>query len=75
VHGFRIEYEQTRKGYRRRGYSPAGRDEISCGTEPWLRLLSGLSSVEVPIRARNMHFYSDQAELLPKYKQALQEVR
>jgi hypothetical protein len=31
--------------------------------------------VEVPMAARNVHFYSDQSELPPKYEQALQEVR
>jgi hypothetical protein len=31
--------------------------------------------VEVPMHARNIHFYSDQAELPPKYEQTLQEVR
>jgi hypothetical protein len=77
VHGLRIEYEQTRKGYRRRGYA-ARQGETKYLVAP--RTVSATAQrftqvVEIPTGARNVHFYSDQAELPPKYEQALQEVR
>jgi hypothetical protein len=77
VHGLRIEYQQTRKGYRRRGYA-ARRHEMKYLVAP--RTVAATAQrfvqvVEVSTAARNVHFYSDQSELPPKYEQALQEVR
>jgi len=77
VHGLRIEYEQTRKGYRQRGYA-AQWDETKYLVPP--RTVAATAQrfvqvVEVPTSARNAHFYSDHAELPPKYEQALQKVR
>ena len=77
MHGLRIEYQQTRKGYRRRGYA-ARRREMKYLVAP--RTVAATAQrfvqvVEVPTSARNVHFYSDHAELPPKYEQALQKVR
>jgi len=77
VHGVRIEYEQSRKGYRRRRY-PAERGETEYRVEP---TTVGAASqhfaqvVEIPANARNVHFYPGHAELPFKYEQALQRVR
>jgi len=77
VHGLQIEYEQTRKGYCQRGYA-ARRGETKYLVAP--RTVAATAQrfvqvVEVPTGARNVHFYSDHAELPPKYEQALQKVR
>ena len=77
VHGLRVEYEQTRKGYRQRGYA-ARRRETKYLVPPKTVAATAqrfVQVVEVPIAARNVHFYSDHAELPPKYEQALQKVR
>lgn len=77
VHGVRIEYEQSRKGYQRRGYS-ADRGETEYRVQP---ATIGAGSqrfaqvVEIPMRARNVRFYSDHAELPVEYRQALLRVR
>jgi hypothetical protein len=77
VHGLRIEYEQTRRGYRQRGYA-ARRGETKYLVAP--RTVAATAQrfvqvVEVPPGARNVHFYPDHSELPPKYEQALQKVR
>jgi len=77
VDGLWIEYEQTRKGYRRRGYA-ARRGETKYFVAPGTVAATAqrfVRVVEVPTDARNVHFYSDQAGLPPKYEQALQKVR
>jgi hypothetical protein len=77
VQGLRIEYQQTRKGYRRRGYA-VRRGEMKYLVVPKTVAPTAqrfVQVVEVPMAARNVHFYSDQSELPPKYEQALQEVR
>ena len=77
VHGLRIEYEQTRQGYRRRGFA-APRGEMKYLVAPKTVAPTAqrfVQVIEVPIAARNVHFYSDHAELPPKYEQALQKVR
>jgi hypothetical protein len=77
VHGVRIEDEQSRKGYQRRGYS-ADRGETEYRVQP---ATIGAGSrrfaqvVEISKRARNVRFYSDHAELPVEYRQALQRVR
>jgi hypothetical protein len=44
VHGLRVEYEQTRRGYRQRGYAARwGETKYLWHQGPSLRLLSGLS--------------------------------
>jgi len=77
VHGVRIEYEQRRQGYRRKGFA-AQRGKtgyaveaasVGAATQRFAQV------VEVPQRARNVHFYPAHAELPAKYREALQRVR
>jgi hypothetical protein len=77
VHGVRIEYEQTRKGYRRRGYTARrGETEYSAGAATVAAAAQQFAQVvEIPARARSVHFYSDYAELPATYQEALQRVR
>ena len=77
VHGVRIEYEQRRQGYRRKGYA-ARRGRIGYSVEsasvgPTAQRFAQV--VEVPQRARNVHFYPAHAELPAKYREALQRIR
>ncbi|HLO14815.1 MAG TPA: hypothetical protein VK206_08300 [Anaerolineales bacterium] len=77
VHGVAIEYEQSRSGYQRRGFS-AARDRTSYVVKP-----SSVGStsqrfrqvLEVPQEAQNVHFYSNARKLPAKYQSALQSVR
>jgi hypothetical protein len=77
VHGVRIEYEQGRRRYHRRGYS-AERGGTAYKVAP---ASVGATSqrfaqvVEVPEAARNVHFYTDAGRVPQKYRHALQEVR
>jgi hypothetical protein len=77
MHGVRIEYEQTRRGYRRQGYTgdrggteyAAGAARVPCTVQRFTQV------AEIPATARNVHFYSDDTELPAKYRAALQRVR
>jgi len=77
VHGVRIEYEQRRQGYRRQAYA-ARRGKTGYRVEA-----ASVGStaqhfaqvVEVPQRARNVHFYPAHGELPPRYREALQRIR
>jgi hypothetical protein len=77
VHGVRIEYEQSRKGYHRKGYQaergetayPVGPATVGSTSQRFAQV------VEIPERARNVHFYTASARLPEKYQQALQDVR
>jgi hypothetical protein len=76
VHGVRIEYEQSRSGYRRHGYH-AERDATSyevspAKVEPTAQRF--VHVVEIPEHARNIHFWSGEAGLPAKYQHALQSV-
>ena len=73
----RIEYEQNRQRYRRRSYSarrgaaryavpPAS---VAPATQRFVQV------VEVPERARNLHFYPAIRDLPPRYRSALQRIR
>jgi hypothetical protein len=77
VHGVRIEYEQTRKGYRRKGYTASrGETEYATGAASVGATAQRFAQVaEVPAGARNVQFYSDHADLPAKYRDALQRVR
>jgi len=77
VYGVRIEYQQSRKAYRREAFtakrgktvykvSPASVPRTS---QPFVQV------VEVPEDARNVHFYTDEDQLPKKYQNALQDVR
>ena len=64
VHGVRIDYEQERSSYRRRSGTPVRR-----GTQLFTQV------VEVPERARDIHFYRAHGDLPPRYREALQRIR
>jgi hypothetical protein len=75
VYGVKIDYEQSRAGYSRKGYT-AHRSGTEYQVSP-ARIHGGKSNfsqiVEVPKDAQNVKFQPD--ELPPKYKEALQAVR
>jgi hypothetical protein len=77
VRGVRIEYERSRAGYPRSGYT-AERGETAYEVAP---ATVGRASqrfvqvVEVPEAARNVHFYAESSKLPPESRSALQNVR
>jgi hypothetical protein len=75
AHGVRIEYQQTRGGYWRKGFQ-ASRGETRLSMAP-ARVTSTTQRftqvVEVPERASNVQFHVDR--LPAKYRTALQAVR
>jgi hypothetical protein len=75
VHGVKIDYEQSREGYRRQGYT-ATRGNTSYHVPPTL-VRAGTASfskiVAVPEEAQNVQFHA--AKLPEKYRHALQDVR
>ncbi len=77
VHGVAIEYEQSRKGYQRRGFT-AHRGQTSYSTKP--ASVGGSSQkfrqvLEVPQAAQNVHFYKNASKLPARYQSALQNVK
>ncbi len=77
VHGVEIEYEQSRKGFQRGGFSAArGRTRYdvkpaSVGhTSQTFRQV-----VEIPPDAQNVHFYKSASQLPARYQSAVQDVR
>jgi hypothetical protein len=77
VHGVRIEYEQSRRGYRRQGYAEQrSATEYSTAAATVAKTTQKFAQVvEVPAAAKHVHFYSDYAELPAKYQEALKRVR
>ncbi len=77
VHGVLIEYEQKREGYRRTAYT-AQRDATTYDV-PSTSVASAQQRfrqvIEVPEKARNIHFFTDVNKLPEKYRHALQRVR
>jgi len=77
VYGVRIEYEQRRRSYHRKGYV-AHRGGTEYPAEAASVATTGqrfAQGVEIPAAARNVHFYSSDVELPAKYQHALQRVR
>jgi hypothetical protein len=77
VHGVRIEYEQTRRGYRRREYT-GHRGETEYAAEAArvpLTVQRFTQMAELPAAAPNVHLYSDDTELPANYRSAVQRVR
>jgi hypothetical protein len=77
VHGVAIQYEQTRAGYYRKGYT-AKRDGTTYKVKP--TSIEGSSQkfrkvVEIPKGAQNVKFYAKTEKLPKKYQSALQDVR
>jgi len=75
VHGVKLEYEQTRSGYQRKGYT-ATRGGTTYKVPP-TKVQSTAQTfsqiVEVPETARNVQFH--RRELPEQYRAALQNVR
>ena len=77
VHGVAVEYEQTRSGYHRKAFT-AKRGKTTYRVAP--ATIRGTSQsftkvVEVPPKARNVHFYMSAKSLPQRYKSALQSVK
>ena len=77
VHGVAIEYQQSRAGYQRSGFS-AARGSTRYAVKP--SSVGGTAQkfrqvLEVPQDAQNIHFYANAQKLPAKYKSALQNVR
>jgi hypothetical protein len=75
VHGVKVDYEQTREGYHREGYT-ARRGTTTyqvppADVRPTKQRFSQV--VEVPEEARNVRFH--RGALPQKYREALQDVR
>src|SRR5271157_5382112 len=69
--------EQSRKRYRRKGYK-AERGQTAYEVAPASIAATSqrfVQIVEVPLKARNVFFYSDAGQLPAKYRHALQRVR
>lgn len=77
VHGVRIEYQQSRRGYRRAGYSAArgatGYQVPATGVAPATQHFAQV--VELPPRAENVRFHAKAGELPEPYRHARQRVR
>ena len=76
AHGMVIEYEQTRRRYRRKAFT-AKRARTTYKVEP--ATVESTSQqfkkvVEVPKAAQNVHFYTGPKKLPKKYQSALQRV-
>jgi hypothetical protein len=77
VHGVLIEYEQSRKGYHRKAYT-AERGETTYQVSPasvGSATQKFAKVVDLPERAKNVHFYARSNDLPQKYQHALQSVR
>jgi hypothetical protein len=77
VHGVVIEYEQSRRGFQRRGFN-AQRDRTSYSVRPTSvgRASQKFRQVlEVPPDAQNVHFYKNARRLPARYQSAVQDVR
>jgi hypothetical protein len=77
VHGVEIQYEQSRSGFQRRGFT-AKRGRTRYDVKP--SSVGGASQrfrqvVEVPSDARNVHFYKSASKLPARYQSAVQNVR
>jgi hypothetical protein len=75
VHGVKIEYEQSRAGYTRRGYTTTrgARRHPMPPTQMKKSTARFAQVVEVPEAAQNVQFH--RGELPEKYRAALQHVR
>jgi hypothetical protein len=77
VHGVAIEYEQSRKGYQRRGFT-AQRGGTRYSTKP---ASVGHTTqrfrqvLEVPQDAKNVHLYTSARKMPARYQNALQSVK
>jgi hypothetical protein len=77
VNGVAIDYEQSRKGYKRKGFT-AERGQTTYEVKP--ATVGGSSQkfrqiVEVPQDAQNVRFFTNMQKVPKKYQSALQTVR
>ena len=77
VYGVRIEYQQSRAGYNREGFTAKGdhtRYEVTPTHVGWASQRF-VQVVELPQEARNVRFYASADDLPERYHHALQNVR
>ena len=77
LNGVAVEYEQTRSGYHRKAFT-ARRGKTTYRVAP--AVVKGTSQsftkvVELPPKARNVHFYMTANSLPKRYRSALQSVK
>jgi hypothetical protein len=75
AHGVKIDYEQSRRGYHRRGFTASGMNGTYTVSPATVKpsTQSFTQVVEVPIAARNVRLQT--GELPERYREALQDVR
>jgi hypothetical protein len=75
VYGVKVDYEQSREGYARKGYTAhRGRNQYQVAPAKVGGSKSSFSQIiEIPQSAQNVAFHTD--NLPHKYQEALQEVR
>lgn len=77
AHGVKIEYEQSRRPYRRKAFT-AARGETEYGVSPasvGATAQRFTQIVELPAAARDVHFHTSGKSLPERYRHALQAVR
>jgi hypothetical protein len=77
VHGVRVEYEQSRRRYRRHAYEATRGGKKHHVSESSVRAASQRFTqvLEVPDRAENVRFHTDLGSVSEEYRHALQRVR
>jgi hypothetical protein len=77
VYGVKIEYEQSRERYQRKGYTAARSktEYIVSPTEVRATAQQFSQVVELPREAQNVRFHAGAKRLPEKYRHALQDVR
>jgi len=77
AYGVRIEYEQSRRRYRREAYAAArgGTEYEVPPTDVAATTQRFAQVVELPREARDVHFHTEAAGLSKRYRHALQDVR
>jgi hypothetical protein len=77
VHGVEIQYEQSRAGFQRRGFTARrGRTQYDVKPSSVERTAQRFRQVvEIPPDARNVHFYKNADRLPARYQSAMQNVR
>jgi hypothetical protein len=77
VHGVQIEYQQSRRPYRREGFrATRGQTEYTVPPSAVRQTTQRFAQiVELPERARNVRFHAHAKELPEPYRHALQSVR
>jgi hypothetical protein len=77
VHGVRVEYEQSRRRYRRGTYTAKRGDtayDVSAAGVP-ATLQRFAQIVELPVGAKNVQFHASGNDLPERYKHARKRIR